>query len=92
MPSVVTLASFPLTGGFPACGASEWTTMRIAARMTWQRVVGLRFRSHACGTGFDNVAIMGKGISGQSQEKPMVLMPFADMEAGGPLLAFAPHQ
>jgi len=38
------------------------------------------------------VAIMGTGISGQSEEKPIVLMPFADMEAGGPLLAFAPHQ
>ncbi|HKU80273.1 MAG TPA: hypothetical protein VJQ42_10540 [Rhodanobacteraceae bacterium] len=38
------------------------------------------------------VAIMGKGISSQSTEKPIVLMPFADMEAGDPLLAFAPHQ
>jgi hypothetical protein len=35
---------------------------------------------------------MGKGVSGQSEEKPMVLMSFADMEAGDPLLAFAPHQ
>jgi hypothetical protein len=54
--------------------------------------LGLRFRSHACGTGFDDVAIMGKGISSQSPEKPIVLMPFADMEAGDPLLAFAPHR
>jgi len=38
------------------------------------------------------VAIMGKGISSQSQEKPIVLMPFADMEACDPLLVFAPHQ
>jgi hypothetical protein len=35
---------------------------------------------------------MGKGISSQTEEKPIVLMPFADMGAGGPLLAFAPHQ
>jgi len=35
---------------------------------------------------------MGTGISGQSEEKPIVLMPFADMGAVDPLLAFARHQ
>jgi hypothetical protein len=35
---------------------------------------------------------MGKGLPGQSPEKPIVLMSFADMGAGDPLLAFARHQ
>ncbi|HJR14740.1 MAG TPA: hypothetical protein VJ833_12685 [Rhodanobacteraceae bacterium] len=65
--------------------------------MTWQRGLGLRFRFwrvtlRRAQRALTTVAIMGKGVSSQTEEKPIVLMPFAAMEAGDPLLAFAPHQ